>query len=331
MPSKSKSKSQPKKSAFSDAKGATPPKATANHQPYKRDPARQRYLIAVFLVIAIGGGILAMTLKNQRLFGLGMGKVEQNVYFVKNEFKHDRTAFTQGLFLDGDMMYESTGLNGESTMRLVDYKTGDVKNRVVLDKEYFGEGCTMLNDKIYQLTWKAKKCFVYNRELIKQAEFEYDSEGWGLTNDGTHLIMSDGTAKLIYVDPSDFSVVKKVFVKFGNQRVSSLSQVCLNELEYYGGKIYANHYGTDFIYEIDAETGRILTRINLAGLWPQEERPTKPQPGILNGIAISPDGDIFVTGKYCPTMFEIEFIHEDDKKHREKQREKEKQRAQQSE
>ena len=321
MPSNSKSKSNSKKSAFSDAK--RPADSAPKPQPYRRDPARQRYLITVFLVIAIGGGILAMTLKNRRLFGLSMAKVEQLVYDIKDEYKHDRLAFTQGLFMDGDMMYESTGIRGESTMRLVDYKTGEVKNRIVLPEKYFGEGCTMLNDKIYQLTWQAGKCFVYNRELVKQAEFDYDTEGWGLTNDGTHLIMSDGSSKLIYIDPVDFSVVKKVFVKLGNQKVNSLSQVRLNELEYYKGRIYANHYPTDYIYEIDAETGQITARIDLAGLWPKEERPTKPQPGMLNGIAISADGDIFVTGKYCPTMFEVGLnVTKKEKEHRDKMRAK---------
>ena len=321
MPSNSKSKSNSKKSAFSDAK--RPADSAPKPQPYQRDPARQRYLITVFLVIAIGGGVLAMTLKNARLFGLNMAKVEQYVYDIQKEYKHDRLAFTQGLFLDGDMMYESTGIRGESTMRLVDYKNdGEVKNRIVLPEKYFGEGCTMLNDKIYQLTWQEGKCFVYNRELVKQAEFEYDTEGWGLTNDGTHLIMSDGSSKLIYIDPVDFSVVKKVFVKFGNQKVNSLGQVCLNELEYYDGLIYANHYKTDYIYEIEAKTGQITARIDLDGLWPKKERPTKPQPGMLNGIAISPDGDIFVTGKYCPTMFEIEFVTKEEKEHRDKMRAK---------
>jgi len=283
-------------------------------------------LITVFLVVAVGGGILAMALKNARLFGLGMAKVEQYVYEIKNEYVHDRLAFTQGLIVDDkndDMMYESTGLNGESTMRLVNYKTGEVKKRIVLDKEFFGEGCTMLNDKIYQLTWKKGKCFVYNRDLVKEAEFEYDTEGWGLTHDGTHLIMSDGTSKLIYIDPTDFSVVKKVFVRFGNQKVSSLNQICLNELEYHVdnkgvGVVYANHYKTDYIYEINAETGEILARIDLAGLWPEDQRPQKPQPGMLNGIAISPDGEIFVTGKYCPTMFEVEFIWTEDREWRER-------------
>ena len=308
MPSKSK----PKKSAFADANGPSSP----SPKPYKRDPARQRFLIFVFLTVAIGGGILAMVFKNARLFDFAMGKVEQLVCHVKKEYEHDKYAFTQGLFFDGDMMYESTGLNGESTMRLVDYKTGEVKKRIVLDKKFFGEGCTMLNGKIYQLTWKQGKCFVYNKDLVKEAEFDYETEGWGLTNDGTNLIMTDGTAKLIYVDPSDFSIIKKVFVKFGKERTSSVSQIRLNELEYYEGFVFANHYDvsngfrSDYIYAINAESGKITSRIDLEGLWPLEERPTKPRQGVMNGIAVSPEGQFFVTGKYCPKMFEVDFVTE---------------------
>lgn len=272
-----------------------------------------------------------MMLKNARLFNWNMSKVEQLTYVIKNEYTHERTAFTQGLFFDGDTMYESTGIYGESTMRIVDLESGEVKQRIVLPEKYFGEGATILNDKIYQLTWKEGKCFVYNRDLEKLDEFEYDTEGWGLTTDGTHLIMSDGGSKLIYRDPEDFSIVKKVFVKFGNQKVSSINDICLNELEYCNGRVYANHYRTDYIYEIDAESGQIKSRIDLSGLWPIAERPTKPQPGLLNGIAITDDERIFVTGKYCPTMFEIELATETQKKHLEKQEQREKQRNESAE
>ena len=224
-------------------------------------------------------------------------------YRVVNEYPHDRHAFTEGLaYVDG-VLYEGTGLYGESTLRRVDLQTGEVLQTVGLSKEYFGEGISVLGDRIYQLTWKTGICLVLDRETFElQKAFTYDTEGWGLTTDGERLIMSDGTNRLFIRDPETFAVLDTIDVYDGAQAISNL-----NELEVVGGEIWANVWQTDRIARVDPETGQVTGWIDLTGLLSEKDR--KRQVDVLNGIAYDPGTDrLFVTGKLWPKLFEIEVV-----------------------
>lgn len=222
---------------------------------------------------------------------------------VVNSWPHDKKAFTQGLvFHDGGLL-ESTGQYGESTLRRVELKTGKVKKKVDVGKQYFAEGLTLLNGKLYQLTWQNGKAFVYDLDNLKQSgEFKYDGEGWGLTHDGESLILSDGTNQLRFIDPQTFKVKRTISVL---DRGHPLRE--LNELEYVKGEIYANVWHDDRIVRIDPKDGRILGWINLAGLMPAEQ--LEDGEAVLNGIAYDEASDrLFVTGKLWPKLFEIRVV-----------------------
>jgi glutaminyl-peptide cyclotransferase len=224
-------------------------------------------------------------------------------YRVVNEYPHDRHAFTEGLaYVDG-VLYEGTGLYGESTLRRVDLQTGEVLQAVGLSKEYFGEGISVLGDRIYQLTWKTGVCLVLDRETFElQKAFTYETEGWGLTTDGERLIMSDGTNRLFIRDPETFAVLDTIDVYDGAQAISNL-----NELEVVDGEIWANVWQTDRIARIDPDTGQVTGWIDLTGLLSEKDR--KRQVDVLNGIAYDPGTDrLFVTGKLWPKLFEIEVV-----------------------
>ena len=164
---------------------------------------------------------------------------------------------------------------------------------------YFGEGLADLGDRLIQVTWEEEKAFVWSKDLKPMGEFDYDGIGWGLTFDGQHLIMSDGTSQLYFRDPNTFEVIRKITVTRSNRLVNAL-----NELEYVAGKIYANQLDSDKIYVIAPQSGKVLSTIDLAGLWPASER---PRGGVLNGIAVNPKNNkMIVTGKYCPFMYEID-------------------------
>ena len=223
-------------------------------------------------------------------------------YEVINEFPHDPLAFTQGLiYLDG-YLYESTGINYRSSVRKVDLETGEVLQQVDLSWEYFGEGLTDWEDMLVQLTWQENTGFVYDREdftLVDQ--FSYPTEGWGLTNDGRQLIMSDGTASLYFLDPGTWEVTGNLTVTYQGENIKHL-----NELEYINGEIYANIYRTDDIVRIDPDGGEVLGWIDLGGLLPQDLRQGTD---VLNGIAYDQEGDrLFVTGKLWPMLYEIRLV-----------------------
>ena len=301
MATKSNSKKR-RKSSFSEARqgGAEPPKPASPVAPPKQQP--RWFLIGLFLLIVFGGGVLAMVFKDIKMFNFALSQIERYKVKVINEYPHDPLAFTQGLFIHNGRMYESTGRYGESTMRIVDMETGKDDPRIFLGEKRFGEGAAEHNGKIYQLTWKEGECLVYDLDLKNPPKkIKYEGEGWGLCSDGKYLIMTDGTSSLKFVNPDDFSVQKRVTVKLGNRPISDL-----NELEYVGGKVYANQLYEDVIYEIDPTSGRVTATIDLKGLWPMSER---PRDGVMNGIAYDRDNDkIYVTGKYCPKLFEIELI-----------------------
>jgi glutamine cyclotransferase len=225
-------------------------------------------------------------------------------YRVVTEYPHDRRAFTQGLaYVDG-IMYEGTGLYGESTLRRVDLETGEVLQGVGLSKDYFGEGIAVLGDRIYQLTWKNGICVVFDRESFEfQEAFTYDTEGWGLTTDGERLIMSDGTNRLFIRDPETFAELDTIDVYDGVRAIWNL-----NELEIVDGEIWANVWQTDQIARIDPETGQVTGWIDLTGLLSGRDRARHPV-DVLNGIAYDPETDrLFVTGKLWPKLFVIEIV-----------------------
>jgi glutaminyl-peptide cyclotransferase len=224
-------------------------------------------------------------------------------YEVVRAYPHDPGAFTQGLIYHEGFLYESTGLYGASSLRKVVLETGDVLLQVDLPPDYFGEGLTLWEDTLLQLTWLEETGFIYDLEdFSKLGQFSYGTEGWGLTHDGTRLIMSDGSATLYYLDPEDLQVIDSVSVTYQGERVESL-----NELEYIHGEVFANIWLTDDIVRIDPETGMVMGWIDLQGLLPDELR--TPTTDVLNGIAYDAEGErLFVTGKHWPMLYEIRLI-----------------------
>ncbi len=224
-------------------------------------------------------------------------------YEIVNKFPHDPAAFTQGLVYEDGIFYEGTGLYGQSTLRRVDPSSGEVLFGVRLPDDLFGEGITLLGDRIYQLTWKAQIGMVADRESFELIEtFAYETEGWGLTHDGDRLIMSDGTDTIRFLDPETLEQTGRIQVYDDSGPV-----VRLNELEYVDGEIYANVWQTDRIARIDPASGQVTGWIDLSGLLPAQEaaRPID----VLNGIAYDDEENrLFVTGKLWPTMFEIRLV-----------------------
>ncbi len=217
-------------------------------------------------------------------------------------YPHDPNAFTQGLvYFQGDF-YESTGLHGRSSLRKVDLETGEVLQMRELPDTYFAEGLTLFDDKLYQLTWQSHIGFIYDRASFEPLDtFRYATEGWGLTQDGRELIMSDGTPNLYFLDPNTLEIRRQVEVSDENGPVWKL-----NELEYIDGVVYANVWQTDRIARIDPDTGRVTAWIDLTGLLPPEDRPGA---NVLNGIAWDEEGGrLFVTGKLWPKLFQIQLI-----------------------
>ncbi|MER3403721.1 MAG: glutamine cyclotransferase [Armatimonadota bacterium] len=223
-------------------------------------------------------------------------------YRVVKRYPHDPKAFTQGLEYYNGFLYESTGLEGQSSLRKVAFRTGRVLQIRKHPPEIFAEGITLLNNRIYQLTWRNGICFVYERDSFRSdTEFRYTGEGWGLTNDGTHLIMSDGSDTLTFRDPTTFAAVRQIRVKDQGTPVRNL-----NELEYVNGEIWANVWMTDLIVRISPKTGEVLGWIDLSGLLTPAEA---HQADVLNGIAYDRQNKrIFVTGKLWPWLFEIEVV-----------------------
>ena len=228
-----------------------------------------------------------------------------DTYRIVHTYPHDPNAFTQGLvFVDGHL-YESTGLNGRSTLRMDDLETGRTLQSQSLDAQYFGEGLTDWGSTLIQLTWQAHIAFVYDRFSFRLLRtLPYSGEGWGLTHDATHIILSDGSATLRFLDPQTFKQVRTVVVKEDGKPVTNL-----NELEFIHGQIYANIWYTDRIVRISPSTGKVLGSIDLASLWPQNERTDSV--AVLNGIAWDAAHDrLFVTGKLWPKLFEIKIVPE---------------------
>jgi glutamine cyclotransferase len=234
------------------------------------------------------------------------GPVAMYDYQIVKEYPHDPKAFTQGLEFHDGVLYEGTGGKNDddffSSLRKVDFTTGKVLQKHDLGREYFGEGITILNDKIYQLTWREMTAFEYDLKDFKLLrELRYSGQGWGLTNDGTNLIMSDGTHVIRFVDPADFKTLRTIVVN--DEKGKPVMEI--NELEFVKGEIWANIWQTGWIVRIDPATGKLLGRIDMNKL-ADDEQERNEHADVLNGIAYDAAGDrLFVTGKLWSRLFEV--------------------------
>jgi glutamine cyclotransferase len=231
------------------------------------------------------------------------GQVPTYGFQLVRSYPHDRTSFTQGLIVRDGFFYEGTGLNGRSALRKVKIETGEVLQHRALDQQYFGEGITEWQGSLLQLTWQSQIGFVYDANTFERTRtFAYTGEGWGLTHDGTRLILSDGSPKLRFLDPATFKETGGVVVRDARGPVEDL-----NELEFVKGEVFANIWQSDRIARIDPKDGRVTGWIDLTGLMSAAERGTTD--AVLNGIAYDAAADrLFVTGKLWPRIFEIKLV-----------------------
>lgn len=224
-------------------------------------------------------------------------------YKIVQVYPHDPKAYTQGLVYRDGFMYEGTGQYGESGIRKTDMKDGKIVSALNIDSQLFGEGITIFNDKIYQLTWTSGKGFVYDlKTFTQESTFTYNTQGWGLTTYGNKLIMSDGSHKIYHIDPASFYILKEVEVYDHKGPVKNL-----NELEYIDGLLWANVWLEDRIVLIDPESGAVKGELELSGLLsPAERKQLDDSDDVLNGIAWNPEkGTVYLTGKRWPKMFEV--------------------------
>lgn len=224
---------------------------------------------------------------------------------ILQEYPHDPQAFTQGLAWYQGKVYEGTGLYGHSSLRRVDLETGKVEQQLNHPEHIFAEGVTVFQDSIYQLTWQNKRIFQYKQEdfsLIRS--WPYPREGWGLTHDTQHLILSDGSATLYFLDPKDLSEQRRITVREGKRKITQL-----NELEYIDGTIYANVWKSTKIALIDPQEGQVYGWLDLTELCQRMQKPTYHGEDSLNGIMYDSEGErLFVTGKLWPLLFEIVLV-----------------------
>ena len=256
---------------------------------------KQKIILLTFIILFTTSIIAIIYVDND----LSQQKPILYNYEIIESYAHDEMAFTQGLEFNEGFLFESTGLFGQSTLRKVELETGKVLESISLADKYFGEGITILDNRIIQLTWISNKGFVYEKDSLELiSEFTYPTEGWGITNDNSQLIMSDGTSTLFFLDPDTFNATKQVQV-IDKEPVSNL-----NELEYIQGKIWANIWNQDKIVIINPETGNVEGWIDLTGI-NNEDR--QDQNKVLNGIAYDSEKDrLFVTGKKWAKLFQIE-------------------------
>lgn len=247
-----------------------------------------------------GAGPLVSDQDQQQIDATAPPRVDKYSYDIINIYPHDPAAFTQGLLYHDGVLYESTGLNGQSSLRKVEIQTGRVLNRIDVPAQYFAEGLAMFGGQLFQLTWQTQIGFVYDPGSLQMVKsFNYIGEGWGLTNDGQSLIMSNGTNLISYLDPRTFEVRRVLAVNDESRPIANI-----NELEYVKGQIFANIWQTERIARIDPQSGRLTGWIYLTGLLPAEDK-IRPV-DVLNGIAYDEANDrLFVTGKLWPKLFEI--------------------------
>lgn len=230
----------------------------------------------------------------------GVLQAQQLKYEVVQSFPHDRRAFLQGLLWHNGYLYESTGLEGQSTLRRVDLSTGRVLQIAKLPPQIFGEGLALVDNRLIQISWQSQRAFVYDLATFKLLnEWSYEGEGWGITYDGKQLIMSDGSDVLTFRDAETFQPVRKINVTLNGRPLDKL-----NELEWIEGEVWANVWQTDLIVRIDPQTGQVKSFLDLTGILPPKMRSGKED--VLNGIAYDREKKrIFVSGKLWPRLFEI--------------------------
>jgi glutamine cyclotransferase len=273
---------------------------------YKNKMKQYTAFALLALLYACNGGKNdddALTVVNDPVFT----PAPQLNYNILNVYPHDTGAYTQGLQLHNGKMYEGTGDFANSSLRITDYKTGKVekKHQMGSDK-IFGEGITIFNGKIYQLTWESNIVYVYDLKNIDKPIkiFTWPYDGWGITNNGTELIISDGTANIYFVNAEDFTVKRRISVN-----VDGVMQNAINELEFAEGFIFANVYESNFILKIDPATGKVAGMLDLPADLIEKHAPgftPKPQDEVLNGIAYdSTSKKFFITGKRWPKLFEV--------------------------
>jgi glutamine cyclotransferase len=253
--------------------------------------------ILVVIVVLVLSAIILVSLNDRPANSAPL----RYTYNIVNVYPHDKNAFTEGLVFEDGFLFESTGLYGNSTLRRVELETDKILQLYPLQSQFFGEGITIINNNLIQLTWQEHKGFVYDKysfDLLQ--EFSYPTEGWGLTNNGSLLIMSDGTANLYFLDPETLAKVGQVEVH------DNASVTGLNELEYVKGDVYANIFGEEKIAIINPQTGQVRGWIDLAGI---QNMANQDPNNVLNGIAYDRQGDrLFVTGKMWPQLFEIKLV-----------------------
>lgn len=238
---------------------------------------------------------------HERLYG--QSDIPVYRYEILKTYPHESSNYTEALFMHQGFLYEGTGLYGDSRLKKSRLETGEVVSDRPLDDRYFGEGAAALNDRIYQLTYISNTGFVYKSgDLTPIARFHYPRQGWGMTTDGTHLIVSDGSAAVEFVDPNTFETVRRIIVRDNYSEVGFL-----NELEYVDGNIFANVWQTDYIVRFSAETGAVNAWVDLSGLNPN---PTKlVYPHVLNGVAFTGEPDtLLVTGKNWPHLWHLKLM-----------------------
>ena len=224
-------------------------------------------------------------------------------YNIIASYPHDTASYTQGLIWQNNSLFEGTGLEGQSKLMKIDIKNGKAVQSISLDPTVFGEGITILNDKIYELTWVSHVVYVYDAKTFKKIkEFAWDHEGWGVTHNGKELIVSTGDSNLYFVDPETFKLLRIVGVTDNNGPVGNL-----NELEYVGGYVYSNVYLTDMIVKIDPSNGHVIGKLDLTGLLEKSGKQVNKQEGyVLNGIAYdSAKNSLYITGKKWPLLYEM--------------------------
>jgi glutamine cyclotransferase len=224
-------------------------------------------------------------------------------YKIAQTYPHDRSSYTEGFVMENGVIYEGTGLYGQSKLRRWDLRTGQLLNELPLDQRYFGEGVTVFDSVVYQLTYLSNLGFTYDQATLRRKDsFRYVPQGRGLTHDGQQLLMSDGSSAIVFIDPKSFQAVSHVFVSDDVGPVGSL-----DELEYVDGKLYANVGQTNFIAIIAPQSGKIIGWIDLTGLNPDPA--VLVYPYVLNGIAYNKEtGRLLVTGKCWPHVYEIELV-----------------------
>jgi glutamine cyclotransferase len=262
---------------------------------------KKQYLATILIAITVLSAVsITYFLSNTKPSN---STILQYTYEIVNVYPHDENAFTQGLaFNDDGVLYESTGFYGNSTLRKTDLETGRTLEIHYLPNQFFGEGITIFGDRIIQLTWTSHTAFIYDKQSLNVLEeFSYSTEGWGLTDNGDKLIMSDGTSNLYFLNPQTFEKIGQVEVQDDSGPVTSL-----NELEYINGDIYANVWKEEKIAIINIQTGQVKAWIDLSGLY--DTAGSDPE-DVLNGIAYDAGGKrLFVTGKRWPNLYQINLI-----------------------